>query len=46
MNDSEWQRVVISANFPFFQIKEDPTTKHSKENSFNLEEDLEKELLN
>ena len=45
-NDSEWQRVVVSANFPFFQIKEDPTTKHSKENSFNLEEDLEKELLN
>ena len=39
-NDNEWQRVTISANFSFFQIREEPTTKHRKENSLNLEEDL------
>ena len=39
-NDNEWQRVTISANFSFFQIREEPTTKHPKENSLNLEEDL------
>ena len=37
---NEWQRVTISANFSFFQIREEPTTKHPKENSLNLEEDL------
>ena len=45
----EWQWMttsVFSANFLFFRIKEEPTTKHSKENSLNLEEDLEEELLN
>ena len=42
----EWQRVVqrvtISANLFcfFFQIREEPTTKHPKENSLNLDEDL------
>ena len=45
-NDNDWQRVVISVNFPFFRIKKEPTTKHSKENSLNLEEDLEEGLLN
>ena len=47
----EWQRVVqrVTTNvnewpfqliFLFFQIKEEPTTKHPKENFLNLEEDL------
>ena len=47
----EWQRVVqrVTTNdkewsfqlfFFFFQIKEEPTTKHPKENFLNLEEDL------
>ena len=40
-NDNEWQQVVqrvtISANFSFFQIREEPTTKHPKENSLNIE---------
>ena len=45
-NDNKWQRVAISAHFPFFQIKEEPTTKHSKENFLNLKEDLEEGLLN
>ena len=40
MSDNEWQRVTISTNFSFFQIREEPTTKHPKENSLNLEEDL------
>ena len=43
-SDNEWQRVVqrvtISANFSFFQIRQEPTTKHPKENSLNIEEDL------
>ena len=39
-SDNEWQRVAIPANFSFFQIREEPTTKHPKENSLNLEEDL------
>ena len=34
------QRVTISANFSFFQIREEPTTKDPKENSLNIEEDL------
>ena len=38
--DNEWQRVTISANFSFFQIREEATTKHPKENSLNIEEDL------
>ena len=44
MSDNEWQRgqsVVISANFPYSRIREEPTTKHPKENSLKLEEDLE-----
>ena len=39
-DDNECQRVTISAKFSFFQIREEPTTKHSKENSLNIEEDL------
>ena len=35
----EWQQVTISANFSFFQIREEPTTKHSKENFLKIEED-------
>ena len=39
--DSVWQRATISANFSFyFQVREKSTTKHPKENSLNLEEDL------
>ena len=30
---NEWQREAISANFSIFQIREEPTTKHPKENS-------------
>ena len=37
---NEWQPVTIWASFSFFQIREEPTTKHRKENSLNLEEDL------
>ena len=36
-NDSEWQPVTISANF-FFQIRQEATTKHPKENSLNIED--------
>ena len=43
---SEWQTVVILVNFSFFWIREEPTTKHPKEKSLNLAEDLEEELLN
>ena len=39
-SNNEWQRVVISANFPFLRIREEPTTEYTKENPFNLEEDL------
>ena len=45
-NDIEWQKAVISANFPFFSENKRTTTKHLKENSLNLEEDLEVGLLN
>ena len=46
-NDNKWQRVTISANFPFFfQIREETTTKHPKENSLNIEEAFEEGLLN
>ena len=40
MNDDEWQRVTISADFSFFQIREESTTKLPKENSLNIEKDL------
>ena len=38
---NECQRVAISANSSIFRIREDSTTKHPKENSLNLKEDLE-----
>ena len=44
-SDNEWQPVITSATFPFFRIREEPTSKHSKENSITLEEDLEEGLL-
>ena len=43
---NNWQGIVISANFPFFRIRKEPETKHSEENSWNLEEDLEEGLFN
>ena len=39
-SDNEWQQVTISTIFSFFQIREEATTKHPKENSLNIEEDL------
>ena len=39
-SDKEWQRVAILAN-SFFLIREESTTKHPKENSLNIKEDLE-----
>ena len=30
-NGNEWLLLVISANIPLFRIKEEPTTKHSKQ---------------
>ena len=42
---NEWQRVTILTNFSFSQIREQPTTKHPKENSLNLEEDLWSRLI-
>ena len=46
-SDIEWQRVAISANFSFFfWIRAEPTSEHSKDNSLNIEEDLEEGLLN
>ena len=38
MNENDWQRVTFSAIF--FRIGEEPTTKHPKENSLNLKEDI------
>ena len=40
-SDNVWQQVAIWANFPFFHTREEPTTKHPKGNSLNIEEDLE-----
>ena len=42
---NEWQRVTISANFSFFEIREEPTTKHPKKNSLNIEEDIWRRLI-
>ena len=36
-NENEWQRVTnLSAKFSFFQIREELTTNHPKENSLNI----------
>ena len=40
-SDNQWQRVAISANSSFFQIREESITKHPKESPLNLKEDLE-----
>ena len=45
MIDNEWQWVVISANFTFFGIIEEPNIKHFKENSLKFAEDLEDGIL-
>ena len=45
-NDEEGQEVIISAIFIFIQIRQQPSTKHLKENTLNLEEDLAEGLLN
>ena len=45
-SDNEWQRVVISANFLFFRIREEPTTKYLNEDSLNLEDELKEGRLN
>ena len=47
-SDNEWQRVVQRVTtsdhfayfFFFFQIRKEPTTKHPKENSLNLDKDF------
>ena len=44
-SDNEWQRVTTNDNewpfrLTFFQIREEPTTKHPKENSLNIEEEI------
>ena len=44
-NDNDWQRVSMSANSSFFQIREEPTTKHPKENPLNIEENLWRRLI-
>ena len=44
-SDNDWQTVVVSANFPFFRIREEPITKDHKEN-LNLTEDFEEGQLN
>ena len=43
-NDNKWQRVAILANsffLFFFRIREESTTKHPKNYSFNLKGDLD-----
>ena len=44
-NANEWQWVVISANFFFFLEREESSNRHPKENSLNLEDDPEEDLL-
>ena len=39
--NGELQQVVISANFPSFRIREEPTTKQTKDDFLNLEENLD-----
>ena len=45
-NDNEWQRVIILANFPFSQIREENTTIHPKGDSLNVKGNLDERLLN
>ena len=44
-SDTQWQGMAISANFHFFRITEEPKTKHPKENSLNIEENLEELIV-
>ena len=44
-SDTQSQRMAISANFHFFRIREEPKTKHSKENSLNIKENLEELIV-
>ena len=41
MNKNEWKRMIILANFSFARVIKEPTTLHTKENSFNIEDNLE-----
>ena len=41
MNNKEWERVIILTNFPI-RIRIEPTIVQTKENSLNIEEDLER----
>ena len=45
-SDKELQWAAISDNFPIFLIRDEPTTKHPKENTLNLEEELKVDLFN
>ena len=45
-SDKELQSAAILANFPIFRIRDEPTIKHPKENTLNLEEDLKVDLFN
>ena len=40
MSDNKWSFQLFS---PFFRINKEPTTKHPKKKSLNLEKDLEEE---
>ena len=42
-NDDEWQRVTISAIFSFFRTKQEPKTKHPKENYLTLKRTLKRD---
>ena len=44
-NDNEWLFRLIRL-FPFFGIREEPTTKQPEEKLFSIEEDLEEDQLN
>ena len=52
-SENAWQRMtkrdkkcLFRLFFFFFQIRQQPSTKHLKENTLNLEEDLAEGLLN
>ena len=42
-SDKEWQRVVTLTDFPFFLIKEEPTTLHPKETLLTLKRILKRD---
>ena len=45
MSDNEWQQKKMSGYFRYF-FREESTNRYCKENPFNLEEDIEEDLLN